>query len=676
MKKASKQRDNLVKCVTTTAEASIKEAVHRKADSKLKGLVENVDLIAREAWYHESCRKAYTRKEERHTPKYGSKEERTEAESRKSVQSAEEEAHLKAFQHLCKYVEEHIIERAHVIRMTTLTETYCNYMRTHSPQFYNKNYKTYRLKSKLTNYFQSRIRFWQRYAGISYLVYSDEIPTGQAIGAAFENATSEERTVIEAATVIRRAVQDGLNESPRLPWPPGDNDLRSDNVNLPELLTKFLNFLYAKDGKPKSEQCQLRVRSTGQDICYNVSKGKWKTPKHILLGMCVRHLSGNTHLINILNRHGHSVSHSFLLELETAICDSIQTYSGCLPPSIMPDNNLITQFCWDNFDLNEETPSGSGTTHSTHGIVIQEIKEQPYIPQTLPEVDKKKKRSISCANQQLEPCFINPKVEPNILTHTTSLNKSIDFKVEFSDFMWMLARMEINEDNQSIPGWNGWLSNVSHCDEQPSIVDYMEPLSQPITQNSTVQEVLKISQKASRAVGQQFTLITFNLAVAKMAYSLVWQHKQLYSDVIIHLGVFHKFEPDEKVLVLLPMSDNKLVMQLKGPYRICKIQSNVVYVVDIDGRFCPLHVNLLRKYKEREVSCAVSHSPASTDTVGDWPFTEFPLQDPAPQQDRSSDGMDDTMPFCAVACVAAVTEDGGEEFGSQILTPSTEDNRS
>ncbi|GFS03216.1 hypothetical protein ElyMa_002882600 [Elysia marginata] len=55
---------------------------------------------------------------------------------------------------------------------------------------------------------------------------------------------------------------------------------------------------------------------------------------------------------------------------------------------------------------------------------------------------------------------------------------------------------------------------------------------------------------------------------------------------------------------------------------------------------------------------------------------DFPLQDPAPQQDRSSDSMDDTVPFCAVACVAAVTEDGGEEFGSQILTPSTEDNRS
>ena len=67
----------------------------------------------------------------------------------------------------------------------------------------------------------------------------------------------------------------------------------------------------------------------------------------------------------------------------------------------------------------------------------------------------------------------------------------------------------------------------------------MEPLSQPITEHATVQEVVKISQDASRAVGQEFTFITFDLAVAKMAYSLVWQNKILYKDVIIHLGVFH-----------------------------------------------------------------------------------------------------------------------------------------
>ncbi|GFO10378.1 hypothetical protein PoB_003688300 [Plakobranchus ocellatus] len=76
-------------------------------------------------------------------------------------------------------------------------------------------------------------------------------------------------------------------------------------------------------------------------------KREMKTPKHILIGMSVRHLTENTKLINIVNRHGHSASHPSLLEMETAMCDSIQVSSGRLPPSIMPDNNLMINLSWD-----------------------------------------------------------------------------------------------------------------------------------------------------------------------------------------------------------------------------------------------------------------------------------------------------------------------------------------
>ena len=208
-------------------------------------------------------------------------------------------------------------------------------MQNHHPNHYNKNYKTDKLKSKLIAFFDTRISFWQRYEGTSDLVYSNEVPMGHAVGAAFENATTDEKIVIEAAMVIRRAVIDGHKESEGLPWPPTNKDLQNGSVNMPVLLINFLETLYSKDGKVKSERCRRRVNSTAQDICYNVTHGKWTMPKHILTGMCVRHLTGSKQMINILNRQGHSVSHSYLLELETAVCDSIQITSENLPPSIM-----------------------------------------------------------------------------------------------------------------------------------------------------------------------------------------------------------------------------------------------------------------------------------------------------------------------------------------------------
>ena len=255
-------------------------------------------------------------------------------------------------------------------------------------------------------------------------MYSDEVPKRHAVCAAFENATKDEKTVIEADMTIHRAVSDGHKESEGLPWPPTDKDLQNDSVNMPALLMNFLETLYSKDGKVKPERCRRRVNSTAHDICYNVTNGKWTMPKHILTGMCVRHLISSKHVINILNHQGHSVSHSCLLEFETAICDSIQITSENLPPSIMRKNNRITHFCLDNFDLNEESASGAGTTHSTHGIVIREIKN----------------RSIKYAPQEVEPCLINPKLTtPRIVTNNLSSERNISTSVDVSNFLWVLA---------------------------------------------------------------------------------------------------------------------------------------------------------------------------------------------------------------------------------------------
>ncbi|GFN85668.1 hypothetical protein PoB_001217400 [Plakobranchus ocellatus] len=129
---------------------------------------------------------------------------------------------------------------------------YCTCIQSHYPDFYNKNYIIYKLKDKLVKHFKFGINLWQhKYPRTSDLVYSHEIPTGQTVGVAFENAISEERTVIEAAMVIRHADLDRCKESQQLPWPPADKDQRTETKQLPELLATFLSFLYSKNGKPQ-----------------------------------------------------------------------------------------------------------------------------------------------------------------------------------------------------------------------------------------------------------------------------------------------------------------------------------------------------------------------------------------------------------------------------------------
>ena len=53
----------LVKCIAKTAEDSAKEATKRKQDQHI--LLKAQDLAAREAHYHATCRREYTREDTR-----------------------------------------------------------------------------------------------------------------------------------------------------------------------------------------------------------------------------------------------------------------------------------------------------------------------------------------------------------------------------------------------------------------------------------------------------------------------------------------------------------------------------------------------------------------------------------------------------------------------------------
>ena len=83
----------------------------------------------------------------------------------------------------------------------------------------------------------------------------------------------------------------------------------------------------------------------------------------------------SSEIISLLNRFGHVAGYKTIIRLETAMANSVLQCERLLPLPINVNNNKVLHFCWDNFDLNEETTAGSNTTHSTHGIVLQEIKE-------------------------------------------------------------------------------------------------------------------------------------------------------------------------------------------------------------------------------------------------------------------------------------------------------------
>ena len=61
-----------------------------------------------------------------------------------------------------------------------------------------------------------------------------------------------------------------------------------------------------------------------------------------------------------------------------------------------------------------------------------------------------------------------------------------------------------------------------------------------------------------------------------------------------------KFQPGDKVLVLLPTDHNKLLMQWKGPYEVSAVVGTNDYKVKVKDKLKVYHANLLKEYIERE----------------------------------------------------------------------------
>ena len=188
----------LVKCETITAANSIKAAAESKKDEVMLRKILGMDLIAREAHYHNHCRRNYTRMDSRNPT------------IKTSETSKLFDAHTEAFSYISKYIEETILAAQMVERLSMIRERYLHFLLQHHPEAYNENYKTCRLKDKLVKHFGDRLRFWQPTTK-GEIVYSADIDEGQAIALAFELASSDEKFLEEAALITRRHIDSSNN---------------------------------------------------------------------------------------------------------------------------------------------------------------------------------------------------------------------------------------------------------------------------------------------------------------------------------------------------------------------------------------------------------------------------------------------------------------------------------
>ncbi|XP_070581426.1 uncharacterized protein [Ptychodera flava] len=338
-------------------------------------------------------------------------------------------------------------------------------------------------------------------------------------------------------------------------WPPRAEDLSIQQCRS-TVPTKLFNFLAWCTGTSQdfltSERVDVpsavenRLLSVCQDLIFLSSRGRKVTPKHLSLGMAVRHLTGSSSLIGLLNGLGHCISHSSVLEHDTALAQQ-QLHSDGLPPGFCQE--VFTTLVWDNNDFGEETLSGKGTTHNTNGIIIQrntgdEASTADNLS-TAVAITKSKQRTLTTPPSNIIEYHGRPRHGPapsgsDADCMFQNQDRVIDVPLTKDLAFWMCKTVQVEEGNVTLPAWTGFNQQLSGNIIQPvSKIGYLLVIDASPTEKSTINTVLSTSVDIANKLRLQSVVLNMDLAIYSKAQEIRWQNEEYTKRLILRLGEFH-----------------------------------------------------------------------------------------------------------------------------------------
>lgn len=362
--------------------------------------------------------------------------------------------------------------------------------------------------------------------------------------------SSNERLLLkEAAAKLRKVI---MNIQPStMPIHLKLEDIKRGEVEIPELLSSFLsNLIGGSDPRKHGERTERLVDSFAQDIIFATTNGRLKPSKHILLGMCMSGLTSSKKVINILNHYGHILSYSMLEGIETELCysDIEASESRLLPSAMTTEPGLATGVAFDNFDRYVETVSGKDTLHDTVGIAYQISTSIPSNPPAIcasqfsdyaPESKRRRRTfegdtgSSTLALYKKKPKYVG-RLAPLDLPERKVTPESL-IGARYRDIIWMVS-VAIGLHT---PNWTGFNSRMFDDSTPMQKVYYLPPINQSPTSTSVVFETMKRAQEIASSCKQESILVTYDLAISKIAFQIQRTESPRFDNLFIQMGDFH-----------------------------------------------------------------------------------------------------------------------------------------
>jgi hypothetical protein len=194
-------------------------------------------------------------------------------------------------------------------------------------------------------------------------------------------------------------------------WPHIASDSRNNSADgfVPPMLFNFLTSMTGVSEEvemetfvPTNEDNERKILSIAHDMVHLSTNGTRVMPKHVALGMTMRHLTGCSNIIGILNRFGHASCHSCVLEHDTALATK-QVEKGTIVPELFVKKFLSMQFVTTMILGKKLLCTVDGTTHNANGLLCQ--KSQPVNNDVQPSrLKQRKHRKQACEYRCTSKC--------------------------------------------------------------------------------------------------------------------------------------------------------------------------------------------------------------------------------------------------------------------------------
>ena len=127
------------------------------------------------------------------------------------------------------------------------------------------------------------------------------------------------------------------------------------------------------------------------------------------------------------------------------------------------------------------------------------------------------------------------------MLHSYHLKLIIKYKECLNEYhIWFLARVVGSSgQRQLVPGVGGFVSATGTKPVRKSTIDYFTHINQPFSDYSVVKELLKQSEEATNAVGQENVLNTFVLCECMKALPIMWKYPEENKQEVVTPGPFH-----------------------------------------------------------------------------------------------------------------------------------------